>query len=106
MKGILIAVLVILILVIGYALFVLTLRPCKPNPLSVPWPIDSLGLYYVVTDQGRLYPGQTYYYRTEGSWVGNLTLLFASPKRAIFLVYYPIDYPSNTRRATCRSFYP
>jgi hypothetical protein len=106
MKGILFAILTILILIIGYAVFIITFQSCKQNPLPVPMPIISLGPYYVNTDQGRLYPGQTYSYMNEGPWVGNLTLLFASPKRAIFLIHYPIDYPTNSQRAVCKSVYP
>jgi hypothetical protein len=99
-------VLAISILIIGYFGFISLLKPCEESPFTVPMPILSIHPFYIVTDQGPLYIGQTYSYRNEGPWIGNLTLLFSISKKAILLIRYPVDYPSNTRRAICKGFYP
>jgi hypothetical protein len=97
---------VLVFLAIGYLGFLLFLRPCEESSVTVPMPIFSTQAFHIVTDQGPLYIGQTYRYQNEGPWIGNLTLLFASPKKAIFLIHYPVDYPDNNQKAICKGFYP
>jgi hypothetical protein len=99
---------IVLLLVLGISAvaWMLSLEPCAGQELPMGLPIGSLGPYYAVTDQGRLYPGRTYRYMNEGPWVGDMTLVFASPKLALVVVRYPADYPKNTLEAMCRAFFP
>jgi hypothetical protein len=62
-------------------------------------PIYSLGPYYANTDQGRLFPGQTYHYQNEGPWVGSHTLLAVISGRAVFITHYPVSIPIYKRVA-------
>lgn len=94
------------LVLIGLVAFAASLPPCGGDELPMGLPIGSVGFGYVHTDQGRLYPGQTYRFMNEGPWVGSMTLLFATNARAFLLVRYPLDYPTNEVRAVCRDTYP
>jgi hypothetical protein len=94
------------LVLIGSVAYTASLSPCSGNELPMGLPIGSLGAGYVLTDQGRLYPGQTYRFMNEGPWVGNMTLIAATNTRALVLVRYPADYPTNEVRAVCRDTYP
>jgi len=91
--------------VLTYLGFILVMQPCESYPLKVPMQIISNHFFYVDTNQGPLYVGQTYRYRNEGPWVGNYTLLFSTPKKALFLIEYPTDYPENSKSSMCRYTY-
>ena len=102
----LIIILFLVALGLAGAAWVLSLKPCTGQELPIGLPIGSLGPGYAVTDQGRLYPGSTYRFMNEGPWVGDMTLLFATPKLAGVLVHYPTDYPTNKADAVCRAMFP
>jgi hypothetical protein len=96
-------ILVVAVTLIGLlGLFVLTLRPCGKLPYVHPLPILSTGPLYVMTDRGRLLPGQTYQYRNEGPWVGSVTLLISWPGKAFVLV----RYPEESVRSMCIDSFP
>ncbi len=100
----------IAIIVVGavlvFSAYIASLSQCSGNELPIGLPIDSSGPGYVVTDQGRLYLGQTYRFMNEGPWVGNMTPIVATNAWAVVLVRYPADYPTNKIRAVCRDVFP
>lgn len=93
-------------IVLAFFAYMASLAPCSGNELPIGLPIDSSGPGYVVTDQGRLYLGQTYRFMNEGPWVGNMTPIVATNDWAVVLVRYPADYPANKIRAVCRDSFP
>ena len=101
--------LVLLALLAGGVLgYVVALPPCSEIDIRSPaelLPVYSLGPYYAITDQGRLFPGQTYSYRNEGPWVGSHTLVIALPDKALFITHYPVKQPEY-HRLSCRALYP
>ena len=91
----------------GYISFVITQKPCSGDGWPAPGPSPlKFGPYYMVTDQGRLYIGQTYNHQNEGPWVGNLTLLFQNNKGATFLIRYPQGEGRDYKILKCKLFYP
>jgi hypothetical protein len=94
------------VLLVGYFGTLARLSPCKGVGWPIPPPSLYFGTYYMVTDQGRLYVGQTYEHRNEGPWVGNLTLLFIDNKGATFLIRSPEGMGSNVKIMKCKIFYP
>ena len=82
-------------------------KPCVGEGWPAPGPSPlKFGPYYMITDQGRLYIGQTYNHQYEGPWVGNLTLLFLDKRGATFLVRYPQGTGSDFKVMKCKKFYP
>lgn len=92
---------------LGYFSYVAIQKPCTGEVWHTPPPSSlKFGPYYMVTDQGRLYVGQTYNHRNEGPWVGNLTLLLLDSKGATFLIRYPQGEGSDFKILKCKLFYP
>jgi hypothetical protein len=98
---------VIVIVILGYFLYVILQPPCKDNIWPIP-PPDSIqfGPYYLITEQGPLYIGQTYEHQNEGPWVGNMTLVFIGNNGAVLLFHYPTGSGVNYKRLTCRGYLP
>jgi hypothetical protein len=92
---------------IGYFLFIQAQEQCKDNLWPIPSP-DSIefGPYYLITDQGPLYVGQTYEHKNEGPWVGNMTLLFIQNKGATLLFKYPKGTGIDYKVLTCKGYLP
>ena len=81
------------------------MEPCGEY-LPMPLPGDfNISTYFVFTDQGRLYPGQTYQHNSEGRWVGELTLLFTTRSGALVIAHYPTS-STGLERDVCRGFVP
>jgi hypothetical protein len=99
--------LVFVFLAVGCLAYLGLLPPCSETPYRGPAapPIRSVGPFYVVTDQGRLWPGQTYEYQSEGVWIGNHTLVIAFGGHAAWITRYSAHHPSNHRPA-CRIVHP
>jgi hypothetical protein len=92
---------------LGYYMYIATLEPCGDKGWPAPGPSPlKFGPYYMITDQGRLYIGQTYNHKYEGPWVGNLTLLYMNSKGATFLIRYPKGTGSDFKVMKCKVFYP
>lgn len=92
---------------LGYYSYIVAQKPCDGSGWPAPGPSPlKFGPYYMVTDQGRLYIGQTYNHQNEGPWVGNLTLLYMNSKGATFLVRYPKGTGSDFKVMKCKVFYP
>jgi hypothetical protein len=94
------------ILFVGYFSYMMILKPCTGDGWPIPPPSLYFGSYYMVTDQGRLYMGQTYEHRNEGSWVGSLTLLLLNGRGATFLIRAPQGTGSDFRIVECKLYYP
>jgi hypothetical protein len=92
---------------LGYYSYIAVQKPCVGTGWTIPGPSPlRFGPYYMVTDKGRLYIGQTYEHRNEGPWVGNLTLLYMNKEGAGFLVRYPKGSGSDFEVMKCIKFYP
>ena len=92
---------------LGYYSYIVAQEPCAGEGWPMPPPATlRFGPFYMVTDQGRLYIGQTYEHRNEGPWVGNLTLLFLDNRGATFLARYPEGIGGDFKIMKCRKFYP
>ncbi len=92
----------ILALTILCAGLAVSLGPCPRLPYVHPLPIRAASPFYVTTDRGRLFPGQTYRYFNEGPWVGSVTLLLAWKDGALVLV----AYPKGQWRSVCWDTFP
>jgi hypothetical protein len=91
---------------LGYYLFIVIQKPCINEGWPMPAPASlRFGPYYMITDQGPLYIGQTYEHQNEGSWVGNLTLLFLDQRGATFLLRYPNKIDTDFKIMQCRKYY-
>jgi len=99
-------VITFIVLSSGYIIYLTSLEPCKQ--MWPVWPPVDLrfGSYYMITDQGPLFIGQTYNHRNEGPWVGNFTLLYLDNRGATFLVRYPQGTGSDFRVLKCKKYYP
>jgi hypothetical protein len=98
------SILIFVIAIVG-VVYVLLLTPCENRYAISRPPIFSIGPYYLITDQGRLFPAQTYHYQNEGPWVGDHTLLIVIAGRAVFVTHYPLNNPIY-KRVACRAIYP
>ena len=97
----------IVVILLGYYLYIMIQVPCKDGLWPMPPPASlQFGSYYMITDQGPLYIGQTYEHRNEGPWVGNMTLLFVDNRGATLLFRYPQGTGSNFKIMACRWFLP
>jgi hypothetical protein len=100
-------ILIFVFVALGYLAYLGLLRPCSEVPIRGPDvpPTRSVGSFYVLTDQGRLWPGQTYDYRSEGVWMGNHTLVIALGGHAAWITRFSAHHPGY-HRAACRVVYP
>ena len=90
----------------SYYFYIASQKPCDGEGWPMPPPASlRFGPYYMVTDQGKLFVGQTYEHRNEGPWVGNLTLLFLDNRGATFLVRYPQGTGNDFKVMKCKKFY-
>ena len=90
--------------IVGFIMYIASITPCNEIFFSIPHQILDFAPYYIITDQGPLYPSQTYYYRNEGPWVGNFTLIYVDKNGALILVRYPSTSPSD--RKICKGYIP
>lgn len=99
--------LVIVAMACGFLAYFELLQPCDELRIRAPEvpPIHSVGPFYVVTDQGRLWPGQTYDYQSEGIWVADHRLVMALGGHAAWITRYSVHDPTY-HRAACRAMYP
>jgi hypothetical protein len=100
--------LIILVLpILFYIVYIGVQEPCGNNMWPIPSPaLVDFGPYYLVTDQGPLYIGQTYHHHNEGPWVGNMRLLYVDTNGAILLFRYPHGTGSDYSVRTCRGYMP
>lgn len=92
---------------LGYYFYVVIQEPCEGEGWPMPPPASlQFGPYYMITDQGKLFVGQTYEHRNEGPWVGNLTLLFLDNRGATFLVRYPQGSGNDFKIMKCKKLFP
>jgi hypothetical protein len=97
----------IAIVIFSYWIFIDNQKPCAGTGWPAPGPSPlKFGSYYMITDQGRLYIGQTYNHQYEGPWVGNMTLLYMDNRGATFLVRYPEGSGDDFKIMSCKQFYP
>ena len=97
----------VMAIALGYYIFIMVQVPCKDGIWPMPPPASlQFAPFYIVTDQGPLYIGQTYNHRNEGPWVGNMTLLFIDRKGATLLIRYPQGAGANFKVMSCRGFLP
>jgi hypothetical protein len=100
-----IALIVIALVFLGYIVFVHAQERCKDNIWPIPPPSSlDFGSYYLMTDQGPLYIGQTYEHKYEGPWVGNMTLLFIDKNGAVLLFRYPERSEGFFEIHSCKGF--
>lgn len=80
-----------------------TTKTCSSKPTY----IFTVKPFVVVTDEGKMYPGEEYEIVGEGAWYGMTTLIFAGMDGAYFYEIDSFDDPVKGQlRIGCRLFVP